>query len=335
MEPALNVAPEPAETHSSDPLLVVILGPTASGKTALSLSLAEQFHGEIVNCDSVAMYREFNIGTAKPSLAERARAPHHLFDCVDPLRDVTAGEYARQARGVLVEIKSGGHLPIVVGGTGLYLRALLEGLFAGPQRSEELRERLRERAARRGLPHLHRILSRLDRTTAEKIHPNDTPKLIRAIEVCLASRQKVSELWQRGRDPLQGFRILRLGLDPDRAALYDRINQRAQQMLKGGLIEETKKLIEKYGSRARPLGSLGYKQAAELLRGELTREHALPMIQQAHRNYAKRQMTWFRREPEVMWFQGFGEDLVIQQRVYSVVARSRSVHPGIEIRIPQ
>jgi tRNA dimethylallyltransferase len=323
LEPALNVAPESVEAHP-DPLLVVILGPTASGKTALSLSIAEKFHGEIVNCDSVAMYREFDIGTAKPSFAEQARAPHHLFDCVDPMLDVTAGEYARQARQVLREIKSRGHLSIVVGGTGLYLRALLEGLFAGPQRLEELRERLRERAARRGLPYLHRILSRLDRATAGKIHPNDTPKLIRAIEVCLASRQKVSELWQQGRDPLQGFRILRLGLDPDRAALYARINQRAQQMLKGGLIEETKKLIEKYGSRARPLGSLGYKQAAEFLRGELTREHTLSMIQQAHRNYAKRQMTWFRREPEVMWFQGFGEDPEIKQGVCSVVARSRS-----------
>jgi tRNA dimethylallyltransferase len=330
LEPALNVAPEPVETHSSDPLLVVILGPTASGKTALSLSLAEKFQGEIVNCDSVAMYREFDIGTAKPSLAERARAPHHLFDCVDPTQDVTAGEYARQARLVLQEIKSHGHLPIVVGGTGLYLRALLEGLFRGPQRSEELRERLRERAARRGSQYLHGILSRLDRTTAEKIHPNDTPKLIRAIEVCLASRQKVSELWRQGREPLRGFRILRLGLDSDRAALYARINQRAEQMLKGGLIEETQKLIEKYGSRAQPLGSLGYKQAAELLRGELTREQALAMIQQAHRNYAKRQMTWFRREPDVMWFQGFGEDPEIKQSVHSVVARSRSGHPPSE-----
>jgi tRNA dimethylallyltransferase len=313
LEPALNVAPESPEAHSSDPLLVVILGPTASGKTALSLSLAEKFHGEIVNCDSVAMYREFDIGTAKPSLAERARAPHHLLDCVDPMQDVTAGEYARQARQVLLEIKSRGHLPIVVGGTGLYLRALLEGLFVGPQRSEELRERLRERAARRGLPYLHRILSRLDRATAEKIHPHDTPKLIRAIEVCLASRQKVSELWQQARDPLQGFRILRLGLDPDRAKLYARINQRAEDMLKEGLIDETKTLIEKYGPSARPLGSLGYKQAAEFLREQLMREQTLHMIQQAHRNYAKRQITWFRREPEVIWFQGFGEDPLIQQ----------------------
>jgi len=309
------VAPEPVEARSSDPLLVVILGPTGSGKTALSLSLAEKFHGEIVNCDSVAMYREFDIGTAKPSHAERARAPHHLFDCVDPMQDVTAGEYARQARQVLQEIKSRGHLPIVVGGTGLYLRALLEGLFTGPERLEELRERLRQRAAGRGSQHLHRILLRLDRVTAQKIHPNDAPKLIRAIEVCLSSRRRMSEMWQQGRDSLVGFRIRRVGLDPKRAALYARINQRAEQMFEQGLVEETKRLLDRYGTSARPLGSLGYRQAVEFLRGGLNREQALQLIQQAHRNYAKRQMTWFRREPEVMWFEGFGEDTQIQQAV--------------------
>lgn len=313
------MAPESIEAHSSDPLLVVILGPTASGKTALSLALANKFRGEIVNCDSVAMYREFDIGTAKPSFAERVRVPHHLFDCVDPTQDVTAGEYAKRARQVLGEIKSRGHLPIVVGGTGLYLRALLEGLFAGPERSEELRERLRERAGERGSQYLHRILSRMDRATAEKIHANDAPKLIRAIEVCLASREKMSELWRQGRDALQGFRILRLGLDPERAELYSRINRRAEEMLKQGLVEETRRLLAKYGASARPLGSLGYKQAAELLRGELTREQCLQMIQQTHRNYAKRQITWFRRERDVTWFQGFGEDLEIQGNICSLL----------------
>jgi tRNA dimethylallyltransferase len=325
LEPALNVAPEPVEAPSADSLLVVILGPTASGKTALSLALAEKFHGEIINCDSVAMYREFDIGTAKPSRAERARAPHHLFDGVDPMQDVTAGEYARQARQVLQEINSRGHLPIVVGGTGLYLRALLEGLFAGPQRSEELRERLRDRASRRGSPYLHKILSRLDPATAAKIHPNDTPKLIRAIEVCLASRRKMSQLWQQGRDPLRGFRILRLGLDPNRAALYVRINQRADQMFEQGLVEETKRLLDRYGMSARPLGSLGYRQAVEFLRGDLTREEAVRLVQQVHRNYAKRQMTWFRREPEVMWFEGFGEDTQIQQAAATVTGSA--LHP--------
>jgi tRNA dimethylallyltransferase len=306
-----------------EPLLVVVLGPTASGKTALSLRIAEQFDGEIVNCDSVAMYREFDIGTAKPTASERARAPHHLLDYVAPTDHVTAGEYARQARRVLDEIKARGHLPIVVGGTGLYLRALLEGLFPGPQRSEELRERLREQATARGSNYLHRILHRLDRAAAEQIHANDTPKLIRAIEICLTSRGKMTELWQQqGRDPLRGFRILRVGLDPDRQALYERINHRAQQMFETGLIEETKKLVEKHGAAAVPLTSLGYRQAAQYLRGEFSREQALQTAQQAHRNYAKRQMTWFRREPDVHWLRGFGDDAQIQREALAVVKNS-------------
>jgi tRNA dimethylallyltransferase len=311
-----------------EPLLAVILGPTGSGKTALSLALAERFSGEIVNCDSVAMYREFEIGTAKPSAAERARAPHHLFDFVEPTGYVTAGEYGRRARLVLEEIDSRGHLPIVVGGTGLYLRALLDGLFAGPERSEQLRERLRERAADRGSSYLHRILKRFDPGSAERIHANDVPKLIRAVEVCLASRQKMTDLLQRGRDPLRGFRILRIGLNPDRAALYERINERAQRMFDGGLIEETQRLLGKYGTTAGPLAALGYKQAGQFLRGELTREQALEAAQQAHRNYAKRQMTWFRREPNVEWLRGFGDDAKIQQHAISLT--SESGPPGTE-----
>jgi len=317
------VGPAP-ESVPPDPLLVVILGPTASGKTSLSLALAEKFSGEIVNCDSVAIYREFDIGTAKPNAAERARAPHHLFDIVDPTEEMTAGEYARRARQVLAEINSRKHLPVVVGGTGLYLRALLEGLFPGPQRSEELRERLRNRAAKHRSDYLHRILRRLDRTASEKIHANDAPKLIRAIEVCLSAQQKMTELWQQGRDPLQGFRILRLGLDPDRAALYERINQRAQRMFASGLIDETQTLLQKYGAAARPLASLGYRQAVQFLRGEVTREQALQAAQQAHRNYAKRQMTWFRREPEVHWLRGFGDDVRIQQTAEAWVSAPRS-----------
>jgi tRNA dimethylallyltransferase len=308
------------ETAVSLPLLVVILGPTASGKTALSLALAQKFDGEIVNCDSVAMVREFDIGTAKPNAEERARSPHHLFDCIDPAEYMTAGEYARRARQVLREIDERRHLPIVVGGTGLYLRALLEGLFPGPQRSEELRERLRASAARRGPDHLHRVLGRLDRAAAEKVHANDIPKLIRAIEVCLASRQKMSDLWQQGRDPLQGFRILRVGLDPDRAALYERINERAREMFEAGLVEETKALLQKYGPTTRSLESLGYKQAVQFLQGELNREQAIQSAQQAHRNYAKRQMTWFRREAEVTWLKGFGDDPQIQREALQRVA---------------
>jgi tRNA dimethylallyltransferase len=290
-----------------DPLLVVILGPTASGKTALSLELATHFNGEIVNCDSVAMYREFCIGTAKPSLEEQQRAPHHLFDVIGPTAYTTAGEYARQAREVLRDIQRRNALPIVVGGTGLYLRALLDGLFAGPERSEELRERLRERVHEKGSHYLHRVLQRMDSAAASRIHSNDIPKMIRAIEVCLSAKQPMSEQWKSGRDPLTGFEVLRIGLDPNRAELYRRIHERVLAMFDAGLVEETKQLFEKYGDAARPLASIGYKQVLQLLKGEIDREAAVDAVQQAHRNYAKRQMTWFRREPEVTWIRAFGD----------------------------
>ncbi|MGE5081783.1 MAG: tRNA (adenosine(37)-N6)-dimethylallyltransferase MiaA [Acidobacteriota bacterium] len=311
----------PPHPPPREPLLLVILGPTASGKTSLSLALAKRFAGEIVNCDSVAMYAELDIGTAKPTPDERAQVPHHLFDCVAPTQQVTAGEYARQARQILAEIQARHHLPILVGGTGLYLRALLEGLFPGPQRSEELRARLRHRTEQRGSAYLHRILQRLDPAAAARVHANDAPKLIRAVEVCLASRQKMSDLWQQGRDPLQGFSILRLGLDPERSLLYERINQRAREMFEGGLIAETQHLLQKYGA-VRILNSLGYKQAVQMLKGELSREAALASAQQAHRNYAKRQMTWFRREPDVHWLRGYGDDPMIQNQAIDWIASS-------------
>jgi tRNA dimethylallyltransferase len=301
------------------PLLVAVVGPTGSGKTALALALAERFTGEIVNCDSVAIYRDFNIGSAKPSAEERARAPHHLFDVIDPNHYMTAGEYARRARVVLDEIKRRGRTPIVVGGTGLYLRALLEGLFPGPERSEELRERLRARQQQRGAEWLHRILQRLDPQAAANIHPNDTPKVVRAIEVCLASRERMSELWKKGREPLPGFRILRLGLNPERNTLYTRINERARRMFDNGLVEETRRLLEKYPG-AWALSSLGYKQAVQYLRGEIDLKLAIWAAQQAHRNYAKRQMTWFRREPEVEWIAGFGDEQGVQEQAARVVA---------------
>lgn len=310
---------ELALTVPGDPLLVVLLGPTASAKTELSLVLAERFHGEIVNCDSVAMYREFEIGTAKPTAGQRARVSHHLFDFVTPTGFVTAGEYAKRARTVLEDIKSRGALPIVVGGAGLYLRALLDGLFAGPQRSEPLRDRLRQRVALRGNGYLYRILQRLDPRAASKVHANDVPKLIRAIEVCVASRQKISDLWQKGRDSLKGFRIVRVGLNPARDKLYERINQRAQRMFESGLVEETRQLLEKYGPSATPLAALGYKQAVQLIRREIDLPSAVAAAQQAHRNYAKRQMTWFRREPEVQWLNGFGDDPRIQRDAIALI----------------
>jgi tRNA dimethylallyltransferase len=305
-----------------DPLLVVLLGPTASGKTALSLHLAERFHGEIVSCDSVAVYREFEIGTAKPALQERKRVPHHLIDVAGPAEQFTAGDYSRLARAAIAGIHARGHMPVVVGGTGLYLRALLEGLFAGPARSEELRERLRQRHAARGPEHLHRVLRKLDPPAAAAIHANDVPKLIRAIEVCLSARQSMTAMWQSGRDPLRGFRILRIGLNPTREALYQRVNLRAQAMFAQGLVEETRMLKDRYGEAARPLASLGYKQAQQFLCGELSLEQAIAAAQQGHRNYAKRQMTWFRREPDVAWINGFGDDAKVQRQAEELVSKA-------------
>jgi tRNA dimethylallyltransferase len=311
--------PSKETSGNKESLLVVIVGPTASGKTALSLALAREFDGEIVSCDSVAVYREFEIGTAKPSMEERAQAPHHLLDVAAPREQFTAGEYARQARTAIAEIAARGRLPIVVGGTGLYLRALLEGLFAGPERSEDLRERLRASVARRGEGYLDRLLRRIDRETAEKIHAKDEPKLIRAIEVYLAARAPMSELWKGGRDPLQGYQVVKIGLDPERSELYARINERCRRMFESGLMEEARGLWEQYGESAWGLRSLGYRQAVAVLRGEMDAHLMIAATQQGHRNYAKRQWTWFRREKGVQWLKGFGDEPRLQEQCLELV----------------
>lgn len=296
------------------PLVVILLGPTGSGKTALSLALAERFGAEIVNCDSVAVYRGMELGTAKPTKDERVRVPHHLIDVADPDEPFTAGEYSRRARAALREIAARERLPIVTGGTGLYLRALTEGLFAGPARREDLRARLRHSAERHGSAWLYRLLRRLDAATAERIHANDTAKLIRAIEVCVAARSPLSTLLQnQKKNPLMGFRLRRIGLNPPRTALppreglYERINQRCEAMFAAGLVEETRGLLEQFGP-VKALDSLGYRQALGVLDGTMSLEDAIKAAQQGHRNYAKRQMTWFRREPEVRWIEGFGDE---------------------------
>ncbi len=305
-----------------EPLLVVLLGPTGSGKTALSLTLARRFPSEIVSCDSVAVYRDMEVGTAKPSPAERREIPHHLIDVLTPDQFCTAGDYARLARQALTAIVSRQHLPVVTGGTGLYLRALLEGLFAGPQRSEQMRARLQRSAKSHGPGWLHRLLRRLDPAAARRIHSNDQPRLIRAIEVCLAARQPLTEAWKAGRDPLTGYRILRIGLNPPRPDLYARINARAAKMFADVLVEETRGLLRKYGDSPPAFDSLGYRQARAVLRGELTESEAIAATGQAHRNYAKRQLTWFRREPDVRWLEGFGDDPALAAQASELVQQS-------------
>jgi len=314
-----------ATEKNTPPLVLILLGPTGSGKTTLSLALAERFNGEIVSCDSVAVYRGMELGTAKPTRDERARVPHHLIDVADPDEPFTAGAYSKLARESLQEIRVREHLPIVTGGTGLYLRALTEGLFAGPARQEEVRTRLRRSVERHGNAWLQRLLRRLDAATAERIHANDTPKLIRAIEVCVAARKPMSQILQEGdiaRDPLTGFRLLRIGLNPARQELYERLNLRCAEMFAAGLVEETRGLLERFGP-VKALDSLGYKQALGVLDGSTSFDEAVKAAQQAHRNYAKRQMTWFRREPEVHWIERFGDEADALREAEALVQNAR------------
>ena len=313
----------------SDPLAILILGPTGSGKTALSLALGERVgldktpRSEIVSCDSVAVYRGMDLGSAKPTAEEQRRLPHHLIDVANPDQPFTAGEYSRQARAALRQIADRSHLPIVTGGTGLYLRALTMGLFAGPARHPDLRDRLTRSHHRHSSNWLHRILQHLDPSSAARIHANDTPKLIRALEVCFATGQPMSQILESGpgtaRDPLTGFRLLRIGLNPPRHALYQRLNQRAAQMFASGLVEETSSLLAQYG-RVQALDALGYRQALAVLDGTMSLAEAIAAVQQGHRNYAKRQLTWFRREPDVHWIEDFGDSPATIEKAIDLVS---------------
>lgn len=261
------------------------------------------------------------IGTAKPTREERALIQHHMIDIVWPNEACTAGDYSRQAREAITGISDRGHLPIIAGGTGLYMRALIEGLFPAPPQKPGQRERLRKIGKTRGSAYLHRILTRLDPAAAAAIHVNDVPKVIRAIEVSLAAEGPLTAQWQKGRDALTGYRILRLGLNPPRERLYERINQRAAAMFDRGLVEETERLIARYGRDCRPFTSLGYAEAAAVLQNQLTREEAVAQAQQGHRNYAKRQLTWFRREPNMHWLGGCGGDEEIIDTALHLTAR--------------
>ena len=303
--------------------VAAILGATASGKSPLALLLAARFQGEILNCDSLQMVRHFDIGSAKVPVEERQGIPHHFLDILEPDEQFAAGEYMRQARAVLDEVSARGKLPIVVGGTGFYLRALLEGLFPGPTRDPELRRLLRRRAHQKGSAYVHRLLRRLDAAAAVRIHPNDTPKLIRAVEVCLLARRPVTELFGQGRAALEGYSVLKLGLNPPREALYARINERTQWMFDHGLVEEVRGILQQgYAADPPPFRSHGYRQAVDFLEGRISLEEAIYHAQTRTRQYAKRQMTWFRREAQVHWFAGFGDDPEVQQQVCALLAPS-------------
>ena len=294
--------------------LVAIVGPTASGKSALGVWLAERLHGEVVACDSTQLYRGFDIGTAKPWRQERRGVAHHLLDVLDAGQEATAGGYRERAIAVLDDLRGRKKLPILTVGTGLYLRALLEGLADVPQRSAELRERLRASAAGHGEGYLHGVLEKMDPESAGKIAAADEQKLIRAIEVCLLTNKPLSEVHRRGRKALEGWRAVKIGLAPEREKLYERVHARTEAMLAGGWLDEVRGLLEAgVPENAKGFDFIGYRELRAVLRGEMRIEDARAAIQQATRRYAKRQMTWFRRESGVEWLNGFGDEERIQK----------------------
>jgi tRNA dimethylallyltransferase len=293
---------------TSPPPLVAIVGPTASGKSSLGIFLAKELSGEVVACDSTQLYRGFDIGTAKPSIADLQSIPHHLLDILEPTDVSTAGDYRERAIAVLAHLRTRQRLPILTAGTGLYLRALLDGLADLPQRSEEIRERLRASVAEHGQGHLHKMLERLDWQAAKQIAAADEQKLIRAIEICLVSGKPLTEVHRAGRAPLTGWRIFKIGLEPPREALYQRIHARTDSMLAEGWLNEVRRLMAGgFPDNAKPFDFIGYRELRSHLRGELTFEQARAAIQQGTRQYAKRQLTWFRREANVHWLRGFGD----------------------------
>ncbi|HZL57330.1 MAG TPA: tRNA (adenosine(37)-N6)-dimethylallyltransferase MiaA [Bryobacteraceae bacterium] len=301
------------------PLLVAIAGPTGSGKSDLALKIAERFGGEILNCDSVQVYRHFNIGTAKTPETERCGIPHHLIDAFNPDEVFTAGDFSRVGRRILHDIAGRGRLPVVAGGTGFYLRALIDGLAPGPQRDAPLRARLARREEKRP-GSIHRLLRRFDPVTAARIHPNDIPKAMRALEICLAARRPAAEVFQGGRDALEGFQVLKIGLFPDRELLYRRLEARFEKIFADGLIEETASILAMgYPETAKPFEAIGYKQALQVLKGELSLKDASFYARRDTRRYAKRQMTWFRQEPGLEILRGFGNDPDVRERAARIV----------------
>ena len=302
-----------------DKPLIAILGPTGAGKSALAVKLAETFQGEIVNCDSLQIYRGFNVGTAKISEPERHGIPHHLIDVAGPGEVYSAGDYARDARRVIHEISGRVRLPVIAGGTGFYLRALLDGLPELPDRDEALRARLAARNLRRP-GSLHRILSRLDPSAASRIHARDTQKTMRALEIRLLTREPAPP--RASAEALAGYRTLKIGLDPDRAVLYERLDARAKEMFRSGLMEEVRDLLDAgCTGREKPFESLGYRQALEYLLGTMTLDQAIASTQIETRQYAKRQWTWFRRDAQVRWLSGFGTTASVLEQCLEMVGQ--------------
>jgi tRNA dimethylallyltransferase len=291
-------------------LIYAIAGPTASGKTALAVELALRAGGEIVNFDSVQIYRDIEIATAKPTEHERRGVPHHLIDYVDPRVNYTAADWAADAARAIVDIEDRGRTPILVGGTGFYLRTLRQPLFQSPKTDERLRERLRQIKERRSAEHLHRVLQRIDAESAARLEPRDHPRVMRALEVYFQTGERLSaQRSNRAEPPMFAERIRLFVLNPPRDVLYEKIDRRTDEHFRVGLVDEVRRLLDEgVPSTTNALGAHAYRRVCEYLRGERSLDSAIEKSKQDVRNYAKRQLTWFRREPDAVWIDGFGDE---------------------------
>jgi len=309
------------------PLVVAILGPTATGKSALGLALAEQYGGEIVNCDSTAVYRSFDIGTDKVPIGERRGVPHHLIDIVEPTVEYSAAQYARDAAAVIRAIHGRGHLPLVVGGTGFYFRALTQGLFPGPGRDAALRARLGRIARRRGVATLHRLLKRVDAASAVRIQLRDEQRIVRALEVFFLTGRPLSAHFVDTRSPLPDVDFLPIGIRLPAAQISERVARRVDDQFERGLLGEIRAVLSAGVSEtARPFGGLVYRQALEHLHGIRDEASTRALITQENRQYARRQLIWFRKEPNLIWLDGPGESPA------TIAAATRLLHENVRRR---
>ena len=307
------------------PLILAVLGPTATGKSALALALAERYGGEIINCDSTAVYRGFDIGTDKVPVAERRGIPHHLIDIADPTEVYTAAQYAHDASRVIRDIHARDALPILVGGTGFYYRALTRGLFPGPGADSALRARLDRVAARKGPERLHRMLRRVDPESAQRIMHRDQKRLVRALEVFLTTGRPLTEHFADTRSPVADCEVIALALSIPPALTAERVARRVDQQFARGIVDEVHGLLARgVPADARPFGGLVYRQVMEMRRGVRDEAATRALIIAENRRYSRRQLIWFRKEPNLIWFDGPGERPEILHRVESVLA-SRGV----------
>jgi len=302
------------------PLVVAILGPTATGKSALALAVAERYDGEIINCDSTAVYRGFDIGTDKIAPADRRGIPHHLIDIVDPTDEYTAAQYARDAAAIIRDVHARGRLPVLAGGTGFYFRALTRGLFPGPGRNAALRQRLESIAERRGVAFLHRLLRKVDPESARRIQPRDLKRLVRALEVFYLTGRPLTAHFADTASPIADLDVLAVGLRLPAALIAERVTRRVDDQFARGLLDEIRTMLARgIPETARPFGGLVYRQALEHLHGVRDEDSTRALIVQENRRYARRQLIWFRKEPNLSWFDGPGESSAIAAAVMHLI----------------